>query len=95
MSEETSRLLCAKFQVDTVENDIFRAFQRPKMATFQDILMHYQAFVFLFLHVGNFFHALNSVIGKVIFLSQDDKTTQKHVGIMKLNDPNHKINLVT
>ena len=38
--------MCTKFQVDTFENGVFMAFQRPKMATFRDIRMHYHAFLF-------------------------------------------------
>ena len=41
-------VMCTKFQVDTFKNGVFKAFQRLKMVAFQDIPMHYHAFVFRF-----------------------------------------------
>ena len=63
MSECThvSICMCTKFQVDTFENDVFRVFQRPKMATFRDIPMSMQyALPFLFFYT--YLHAPNVVI---------------------------------
>ena len=70
--------MCTKFQVDSFENDVFRAFQRPKMATFHDIPTHYHAFLF-FVFIRIFMRRTWLGIGKVIFRAQNDKTTEKHV----------------
>ena len=35
-----------KFQADTIENDVFIAFEMSKIATFHDIPMYYRAIMF-------------------------------------------------
>ena len=65
--------MCTKFEVDSFENGVLGAFQRPKKATFRDSPMHYQVFRVLFL----FLYVLASAErgSKVFFQAQDAKTT--------------------
>ena len=56
---DISICMCTKFQVNTFENGLFRAFQRPKMATFRDNPTHNQEFVF---HFYSFLQAPNVVL---------------------------------
>ena len=64
-------VMCTKFQVDTLENGVFRALERPKKATFRDISMQYHVFLFfVFILIWRVKHG-----SKVIFRVQDDKTT--------------------
>ena len=67
--------MCTKCKVDTLQNDVFIAFETFKMAIFHDILYIIKQLGFSFLYV-----VLCAQRGsKFIFRAQDDKRTQKHV----------------
>ena len=76
--------MCTKFQVNILEKDVFIAFETSKVATFQDIPMHYKVIVFRFYAL---FYTPNAVLGSFFEL----RTIQEP--IVRLNDTNHKIDL--
>ena len=85
---DISICMCTEFQVNNLGNGAFRAFQRPKMATFRDnpcITKNFFRF-YSFLQAPN-----------VVLMSFFELQTINNLKtcIMRQNDPNHKIDLVT
>ena len=85
--------LCTKFHVKIFVNDIFGAFQSPKIATFHGFPVHYTNQTFLFVVFIRTYLREPNVGIKTFFKLRTIK--QPKTCSMRLNDSNHKIDLVT